>query len=137
MVGASYGAGNYGMAGKSYNPRFVFTWPNHRIAVMGPEPLAGVMDIIARSAAAGRGQDVDEEALEGLGLGHVPAAMDELALCQGEVYPLGDGNAARNGRIGERGEDQSEDDPAADHCRRRGGGAACSPAAARSPRPRS
>ena len=64
MVGASYGAGNYGMAGKSYNPRFVFTWPNHRIAVMGPEPLAGVMDIIARNAAAGRGQDVDEEALE-------------------------------------------------------------------------
>ena len=64
MVGASYGAGNYGMAGKSYNPRFVFTGPNHRIAVMGPEPLAGVMDIIARNAAAGRGQDVDEAALE-------------------------------------------------------------------------
>ncbi len=63
MVGASYGAGNYGMAGKSYNPRFIFTWPNHRIAVMGPEPLAGVMDIIARNAASGRGEQVDEEQL--------------------------------------------------------------------------
>ena len=37
MVGASYGAGNYAMAGRAYDPRFVFTWPNHRIAVMGPE----------------------------------------------------------------------------------------------------
>ena len=63
MVGASYGAGNYGMAGRAYDPRFVFTWPNHRIAVMGPKQLAGVMDIIARGSAAGRGVEVDEEAL--------------------------------------------------------------------------
>jgi acetyl-CoA carboxylase carboxyltransferase component len=60
MVGASYGAGNYGMAGKAYNPRFVFSWPNHKIAVMGGRQLAGVMDIVARNAAAGRGLDVDE-----------------------------------------------------------------------------
>ena len=64
MVGASYGAGNYGMAGKAYNPRFIFTWPNHRIAVMGPKQLAGVMDIVARNSAAGRGLEVDEEALQ-------------------------------------------------------------------------
>ncbi|NNF54533.1 MAG: acyl-CoA carboxylase subunit beta [Acidimicrobiales bacterium] len=63
MVGASYGAGNYGMAGKAYNPRFIFSWPNHRIAVMGPKQLAGVMDIVARNAAAGRGVEVDEEKL--------------------------------------------------------------------------
>lgn len=63
MVGASYGAGNYGMGGKSYNPRFIFSWPNHRIAVMGPKQLAGVMDIVARNAAAGRGIEVDEAAL--------------------------------------------------------------------------
>ena len=60
MVGASYGAGNYGMAGRAYNPRFAFSWPNHRIAVMGGRQLAGVMDIVARNAAAGRGIDVDE-----------------------------------------------------------------------------
>ena len=63
MVGASYGAGNYGMAGKAYNPRFIFSWPNHRVAVMGPKQLAGVMEIVARNAAAGRGIEVDEEAL--------------------------------------------------------------------------
>lgn len=63
MVGASYGAGNYGMSGKAYDPRFIFTWPNHRIAVMGPQQLAGVMEIVARNAAAGRGVEVDEEAL--------------------------------------------------------------------------
>ncbi len=62
MVGASYGAGNYGMSGKAYDPRFIFSWPNHRIAVMGPKQLAGVMDIVARNAAAGRGVEVDEEA---------------------------------------------------------------------------
>ena len=42
MVGASYGAGNYGMSGRAYDPRFVFTWPNHRIAVMGPKQLAEI-----------------------------------------------------------------------------------------------
>jgi acetyl-CoA carboxylase carboxyltransferase component len=51
MVGASYGAGNYGMAGRAFNPRFVFTWPNHRIAVMGPKQLGGVMEIVARQKA--------------------------------------------------------------------------------------
>ena len=63
MVGASYGAGNYGMAGRAYNPRFAFSWPNHKIAVMGGRQLAGVMDIVARNAAAGRGVPVDEEQL--------------------------------------------------------------------------
>jgi acetyl-CoA carboxylase carboxyltransferase component len=48
MIGASYGAGNYGMSGRAYDPRFVFTWPNHRIAVMGPKQLAGVLTIVAR-----------------------------------------------------------------------------------------
>jgi len=63
MVGASYGAGNYGMSGRAYDPRFIFTWPNHRIAVMGPKQLSGVMEIVARNAAAGKGVPVDEEQL--------------------------------------------------------------------------
>jgi len=63
MTGASFGAGNYGMAGRSYDPRFIFTWPNHRIAVMGGEQLAGVLDIIRREAAAKRGEEVNEKAL--------------------------------------------------------------------------
>ena len=63
MTGVSFGAGNYGMAGRAYDPRFLFTWPNHRIAVMGGEQLAGVLEIIRREAAAKRGEEVNEKAL--------------------------------------------------------------------------
>jgi acyl-CoA carboxylase subunit beta len=62
MVGASYGAGNYGMSGRAYDPRFVFAWPNHRIAVMGPEQLAGVLSIVRRQTAERLGQPFDEAA---------------------------------------------------------------------------
>ncbi|GAA1385765.1 carboxyl transferase domain-containing protein [Pseudonocardia kongjuensis] len=62
MVGASYGAGNYGMSGRAYDPRFVFSWPSHRIAVMGGSQLAGVMSIIRRSAAERAGTDWDDAA---------------------------------------------------------------------------
>jgi acetyl-CoA carboxylase carboxyltransferase component len=41
IMGASYGAGNYGMCGRAYEPRFLFTWPNAKSAVMGPAQLAG------------------------------------------------------------------------------------------------
>ncbi len=61
MTGASYGAGNYGMCGRAYDPRFLFTWPNHRIAVMGPKQLGGVLEIIQREAAAKKGIEVDEQ----------------------------------------------------------------------------
>jgi acetyl-CoA carboxylase carboxyltransferase component len=63
MTGASYGAGNYAMCGRAYAPRFLFTWPNHRIAVMGGKQLAGVLDIIQRDAAAKRGEPIDEQKL--------------------------------------------------------------------------
>lgn len=62
MVGASYGAGNYGMSGRAYNPRFVFSWPNAKTAVMGPQQLAGVLSIVARQAAAATGRPFDEAA---------------------------------------------------------------------------
>ncbi|MBX3126418.1 MAG: acyl-CoA carboxylase subunit beta [Polyangiaceae bacterium] len=64
MTGASFGAGNYAMCGRAYEPRFLFAWPNHRIAVMGGKQLAGVLEIIRREAAAKRGQEVDEQQLE-------------------------------------------------------------------------
>jgi acetyl-CoA carboxylase carboxyltransferase component len=64
MVGGSYGAGNYAMCGRAYDPRFLFTWPNHRIAVMGEKQLSGVMDIIKREAALKTGQPIDEAKLE-------------------------------------------------------------------------
>ena len=60
MMGASYGAGNYAMMGRAYQPRFLFSYPNTRIAVMGPEQLAGVMGIIQKQAAKKAGMEYDE-----------------------------------------------------------------------------
>jgi acetyl-CoA carboxylase carboxyltransferase component len=60
-IGASYGAGNYGMCGRAFEPRFLFSWPNARSAVMGGAQLAGTLEIVARQAAAARGQEFDEE----------------------------------------------------------------------------
>jgi acetyl-CoA carboxylase carboxyltransferase component len=61
QVGGSYGAGNYGMCGRAYDPRFLFVWPNAKTAVMGPEQLAGTMSIVARAAAERAGTEFDEE----------------------------------------------------------------------------
>jgi geranyl-CoA carboxylase beta subunit len=66
MCGASFGAGNYGMCGRSYGPRFVFAWPNARTAVMGGEQAALVMRIVAEGGARRRGQPVDEAQLAAL-----------------------------------------------------------------------
>ena len=52
IVGASYGAGNYGMSGRAYGTRFTYIWPTAKIAVMGPEQMAGVMTIVTRAGGA-------------------------------------------------------------------------------------
>lgn len=61
IIGASYGAGNYAMCGRAFKPRFLFSYPNSKIAVMGPEQLSGVMEIIQRDAAQKAGVVYDEE----------------------------------------------------------------------------
>jgi acetyl-CoA carboxylase carboxyltransferase component len=61
VMGASYGAGHYGMSGRAYDPRFMFSWPSAKSAVMGPAQLAGVISIVARGAAEAKGQPYDEE----------------------------------------------------------------------------
>ncbi|MET9649622.1 carboxyl transferase domain-containing protein [Streptomyces sp. NPDC006460] len=66
LMGASYGAGHYGMCGRAYDPRFLFAWPSAKSAVMGPQQLAGVLSIVARAAAAAKGQPYDDEADAGL-----------------------------------------------------------------------
>lgn len=64
IIGGSFGAGNYGMCGRAYGPRFLFTWPNSRISVMGGEQAASVLATIRRDAMAQRGEtwSVEEEA---------------------------------------------------------------------------
>ena len=62
IVGASYGAGNYGMSGRAFGTRFNFIWPTAKIAVMGPKQMAGVMTIVQRTATERRGEVFDEAA---------------------------------------------------------------------------
>jgi len=64
LIGGSFGAGNYGMCGRAYSPRFLFTWPNSRISVMGGEQAASVLATIRRDALEARGETwpAEEEA---------------------------------------------------------------------------
>jgi acyl-CoA carboxylase subunit beta len=62
LLGASYGAGHYGMCGRAYDPRFLFAWPSAKSAVMGPAQLAGVLSIVSRAAAEAAGRAFDEDA---------------------------------------------------------------------------
>jgi geranyl-CoA carboxylase beta subunit len=64
--GASFGAGNYGMNGRAFSPRFVFSWPNARTAVMGGEQAALTMRIVAEAKARRRDEPVDEAELTAL-----------------------------------------------------------------------
>lgn len=66
LMGASYGAGHYGMCGRAYDPRFLFSWPSAKSAVMGPQQLAGVLSLVMRESAAAKGRPFDEEADAGL-----------------------------------------------------------------------
>src|SRR5487761_1525071 len=61
-MAASFGAGNYGMSGRAYDPRFMFAWANAKLAVMGAQQLAGVMSIVARQSAESTGRAFDAEA---------------------------------------------------------------------------
>ena len=67
IIGGSYGAGNYGMCGRAYDPRFLWMWPNARISVMGGEQAASVLAQVRRDNLAARGQDwpaAEEEAFK-------------------------------------------------------------------------
>lgn len=62
IVGGSYGAGNYGMCGRAFSPRFLWSWPNARIAVMGGEQAAGVLATVRREGLERKGQSWSAEA---------------------------------------------------------------------------
>jgi 3-methylcrotonyl-CoA carboxylase beta subunit len=57
LIGGSFGAGNYGMCGRAYDPRFLFMWPNARISVMGGEQAAGVLAQVKRDQKTKAGED--------------------------------------------------------------------------------
>jgi len=62
LIGGSFGAGNYGMCGRAYQPRFLFTWPNSRISVMGGEQAAGVLAQVKKDQLEARGESLSAEA---------------------------------------------------------------------------
>ena len=64
ILGASYGAGNYAMCGRSYKPRFLFTWPTGKCSVMGPDQLAGVMEQIQSAKTRTQGEELSPETLK-------------------------------------------------------------------------
>ena len=66
MCGASFGAGNYGMCGRAFAPRFLFSWPNAQTAVMGPQQAARTMGIVAEESARRRGAAVDRAKIDAL-----------------------------------------------------------------------
>ena len=66
MCGASFGAGNYGMCGRAYQPRFLFSWPNAQTAVMGAEQAALTMAIVMEAGMKRKGQDVDRPQIDAL-----------------------------------------------------------------------
>jgi acyl-CoA carboxylase subunit beta len=61
ILGNSYGAGTYAMSGRAFDNRFTFLWPSAKIAVMGPQQIAGVMSIVRRARAARMGEKIDEK----------------------------------------------------------------------------
>ncbi|MEM6415432.1 MAG: carboxyl transferase domain-containing protein [Pseudomonadota bacterium] len=67
QIGASFGAGSYGMCGRAFDPRFIFSWPNNRIAVMGGEQAAKTMMIVAEEGAKKRGQEFNTAYFEAMG----------------------------------------------------------------------
>jgi acetyl-CoA carboxylase carboxyltransferase component len=73
ILGSSYGAGNYAMCGRGYNPRFLFTWPIGRCSVMGPSQLAGVMETVLTTGASAR-----SKAKAGQSVGGQSASTEEF-----------------------------------------------------------
>jgi 3-methylcrotonyl-CoA carboxylase beta subunit len=60
LIGGSFGAGNYGMCGRAYQPRFLFMWPNSRISVMGGEQAAAVLSTVKREQLEAKGETLSE-----------------------------------------------------------------------------
>jgi geranyl-CoA carboxylase beta subunit len=79
QIGASFGAGNYGMCGRAFDPRFIFAWPNNRVAVMGGEQAAKVMSIVTEEKAKREGKPVDRAMLDKMEAGIVKRMDGESA----------------------------------------------------------
>ncbi len=75
VLGGSFGAGNYGMCGRGFDPRFIFSWPSARVAVMGGTQAAKVMEIVTRGKMERAGMPVNDAMLEGMS-GEIKKRLD-------------------------------------------------------------
>ena len=89
-IGASFGAGNYGMCGRAYDPRFIFAWPNNRVAVMGGEQAAKTMAIVTEAAMARKGA-VDQAKLDALQAGIIQRFDAQMSVFTTSALLLDDG----------------------------------------------
>ncbi len=89
--GASFGAGNYGMCGRGFHPRFCFSWPNARTAVMGGEQAAETMAIVTEAAAARKGKPVERETLNAMKAQITKVFDDQMDVFSTSARVLDDG----------------------------------------------
>lgn len=91
VVGGSWGAGNYGMAGRGLSPRFIFSWPSARVGVMGPEQAARVMEMVTAAKLARAGAEVPEADLRALREGIIRQMEPETTALFGTARLWDDG----------------------------------------------
>jgi geranyl-CoA carboxylase beta subunit len=89
--GASFGAGNYGMCGRGFHPRFCFSWPNAKTAVMGGEQAARTMAIVTEAAAKRKGAEVDRAGIEALEQRIIERFERQMSVFVTSAYLLDDG----------------------------------------------
>src|SRR5712672_22650 len=91
VIGGSFGAGNYGMCGRSYDPRFIFAWPNSRTAVMGGEQAAGVMKTVTEQKFLREGKEPPREQIDKMFKGIVEQFDRESTALYGTAHLWDDG----------------------------------------------
>ena len=91
VIGGSFGAGNYGMCGRAYDPRFIFAWPNSRTAVMGGEQAAGVMKTVTEQKFLREGKEPPKEQIDKMFKAIVDQFDTELTALYGTAHLWDDG----------------------------------------------
>ena len=91
VIGGSFGAGNYGMCGRAYDPRFIFAWPNNRTAVMGGEQAATVMKIVTEQKFEREGKEPPREQIDAMFKGIVEQFDRESTALYGTAHLWDDG----------------------------------------------
>ena len=91
VVGGSFGAANYAMAGVGFEPDFIFSFPSSQCAVMGPQQLSGVLGLLARERMVKSGRTVDEKKIKGITSGIVAKTTAQMDVFYSSARGVDDG----------------------------------------------